>query len=233
MRLHLCLSLSSLHCIHHNWHSSHNAHTCDHPCNNLNDFQLMAFSQPPSDIADALVANNRSPHWMNQYTRYDPKYSRHDQEDLQVVFCQPLKQCLLWRRWTNRMEHAMEDLLSTMKPYIYCTQSNSPCRWENQKSKSCSLGCGVPCMCLLEILEGIDREEHFCDGEEEHEAKEYTVGLLSRCPRCRMLWLLTARPKLGLIEVHGLLNEFSGSSAMSLICRTCWWLMKAVFVFSA
>lgn len=59
---------------------------------------------------------------------------------------------------THGMEHAMEVLLRTMKSHIHCSQENRSCGREDEESEARTLGFRCPGVCLLEVLEGIDRE---------------------------------------------------------------------------
>lgn len=78
--IHFMLPLASLHRIHHHWYSCQNAYTCQHPRNDFDDLQFVAFCQSTSDMSYALVANYDSPHGMDQDSRHNPQDRRDDKE---------------------------------------------------------------------------------------------------------------------------------------------------------
>ncbi len=66
----MCLPLSLrfpiLRSIHQNRNRSNNAESGQYPCNNFDDLQLMAFCQTTLNATYALVAENNTPHRVNE-----------------------------------------------------------------------------------------------------------------------------------------------------------------------
>jgi hypothetical protein len=61
-RLPFALHLASLRRVHNHWNGSENTDTSQNPRENLDNLQLMTFSQSSLDTTNALVANYHTPH---------------------------------------------------------------------------------------------------------------------------------------------------------------------------
>lgn len=73
IRLPVCLHLASLRRIHKHWNGSQNTDTRQNPRNDLNNLQLMAFSQSSLDPTNALVTHYRAPHLVDEDAGDDPE----------------------------------------------------------------------------------------------------------------------------------------------------------------